>query len=213
MRMPAGVVTISASYGAGGSVVAPALAERLGWPFIDRMVTASVSSEAEDLSIRSGEGLAPGEVAPAGRLLASLARAAGAGAMMAPLPVLDTDVELRERTEAALAPVLAGGGAVVLGRAGAVVLAGRPRTLHVRLKGPVEARVTRAAAIEGVNPSTARTRMGQTDRARNTFVRRVYRRDPEDAGLYHLVVDSTAFPLEAVVEFLAAAAVAALGPD
>jgi cytidylate kinase len=66
MPMPAAVVTISASYGAGGSVVAPALAERLGWPFIDRMVTASVSSEAEDLSIRSSEGLAPGEVAPPG---------------------------------------------------------------------------------------------------------------------------------------------------
>jgi cytidylate kinase len=211
--MPAAVVTISAAYGAGGSVVAPALAERLGWPFIDRMVTASVSSNAEDLSVHSGEGLAKGEVSPPGRLLASLARAAGAGAMMAPPPILDTDLDLREQTEAALAPVINGGGAVVLGRASAVVLADRPRTLHVRLQGPLERRVARATTIEGLDEATARTRLAQTDRARNTFVRRLYHRDPEDAELYHLVIDSTVFPLDYVVGLLSDAVEAALGHD
>jgi cytidylate kinase len=211
--MPEAVVTISASYGAGGSVVAPTLAERLGWPFIDRMVTASISSDAEELSARSGEGLAEGEVTPPGRFLAGLARAAGAGAMMAPLPAVDDDLSLRESTEAALAPVLAGGGAVVLGRAAAVVLAGRARTLHVRLHGPVERRVAQAATLENIDGAAARTRLGQTDRARNTFVRRLYRRDPEDAGLYHLVIDSTALPLDAVVDLLVAATAAALRSD
>ncbi len=33
------LVTISAAYGAGGSVVAPALAERLGVPFLQRVTS------------------------------------------------------------------------------------------------------------------------------------------------------------------------------
>ena len=34
------LITVSASYGAGGSVVAPALAERLGLPFLQRVTTS-----------------------------------------------------------------------------------------------------------------------------------------------------------------------------
>jgi cytidylate kinase len=196
-------VTISAAYGAGGSVVAPALAERLGWPFIDRMVTADLSSDAAGLATRSTEGLVKGEVTPPSRLLAGLARSAGVAAMMTPMQTLDTDVELRELTESALRPVIAGGAAVVLGRAAAVVLAGRARTLHVRLHGPEERRIAQAARIENIDEADARVRMAETDRARNLFVRRLYRRDPEDASLYQLVIDSTMFPLDAVVDLLA----------
>ena len=34
------LITVSASYGAGGSVVAPALADRLGLPFLQRVITS-----------------------------------------------------------------------------------------------------------------------------------------------------------------------------
>ena len=37
------VVTISASYGAGGSWIGPQVAERLGWPFIDRAIPVQVA--------------------------------------------------------------------------------------------------------------------------------------------------------------------------
>ena len=48
------VVTISASYGSGGSEVAPALAERLGVRFVDRVVspeTAHRLAEAENAGL------------------------------------------------------------------------------------------------------------------------------------------------------------------
>ena len=37
-------------------------------------------------------------------------------------------------------------------------------------------------------------------------MRRLYRTDPADPSLYHLVIDSTAIPLDAVVELILAAA-------
>jgi cytidylate kinase len=122
--------------------------------------------------------------------------------MMPPDMIVDTELDLRELTESALSPLLAGGRGVVLGRASAVVLANRPRTLHVRLDGPAERRTARAAEMEGISAAVARERLGETDRARNLFVRRLYHRDPEDPTLYHLQIDTTIFTHEAVVKLI-----------
>jgi hypothetical protein len=40
-----GTVTIAASYGAGGSVVAPAVAERLGLPFVGRAIPVELAEQ------------------------------------------------------------------------------------------------------------------------------------------------------------------------
>jgi cytidylate kinase len=44
--------------------------------------------------------------------------------------------------------------------------------------------------------------MEAADRARTAYVRRLYRADPTDAVHYHLVIDSTAIPLDVVVEVI-----------
>jgi hypothetical protein len=52
------LVTLSASYGAGGSRVAPELARRLGVPLLDRVISATV---AEPLAVSQDEELAAEE--------------------------------------------------------------------------------------------------------------------------------------------------------
>ena len=44
------------------------------------------------------------------------------------------------------------------------------------------------------------------DKARTAYVRRLYRCDPADASLYHLVIDSTAVPIDTVIELIVTAA-------
>ena len=44
------------------------------------------------------------------------------------------------------------------------------------------------------------------DRTRTAYVRRLYRVDPADASLYHMVIDSTAIPLNTVIELILTAA-------
>ena len=82
--------------------------------------------------------------------------------MMAPDTVLDDDDTIRKRTEEGLRPLAAGAPAVLLGRAGAVVLASRPRAFHVRLDGPVERRrglgVVATRTLISMPPSGARAR-------------------------------------------------------
>ena len=199
------LITVSATYGAGGSVVAPALADRLGLPFLQRVTTpeghlAEPGPCDEQLSAEEVK------ATPVHRLLAHLTQAMPAGPTQSPPSTHHQDEHLRGHGEAAIHHLLrAGGGGVILGRAAAVVL-GKDRGYHVRLDGPAERRLIQGAAIEGISEEQARARLHAADKARTAYVRRLYRCDPSDASLYHLVIDSTAIPLDAVIELIIAAA-------
>jgi cytidylate kinase len=201
------LITVSAAYGTGGSVVAPALAERLGLPFLQR-VTTSEGGMAEPGPC--DEQLSAEEVTPVHRLLAHFTQAMPAGPTQSPPSTHHQDEHLRGSGEAEIHRLLAAGGGVILGRAAAVVL-GKDRGFHVRLVGPAADRVVQGAVIEGISAEQAGERLRAADRARTAYVRRLYRCDPADPSLYHLVIDSTAMPLDTVVELIITAARAHAG--
>jgi cytidylate kinase len=198
------LITVSASYGAGGSVVAPALAGRLGLPFLQR-VTTSEGHPAEPGPCDEQMTAEEVKATPVHRLLAHFTQAMPAGPTQSPPSTHHQDQHLRGHGEAGIHHVLATGGGVILGRAAAVVL-GKDRGYHVRLDGPPGRRVAQGAAIEGISEEEAQARLRAADRARTAYVRRLYRTDPADPALYHLVIDSTAVPLEVVTELILAAA-------
>jgi cytidylate kinase len=197
------LITVSAAYGAGGSVVAPALASRLGLPFLQR-VTTSEGRAAEPGPC--DEQLSEEEVkaTPVHRLLAHLTQAMPTGPTQSPPSTHHQDEQLRGHGEAGIRRLLVGGGGVILGRAAAAVL-GKDCGFHVRLDGPAERRVVQGAAIEGISEEQARDRLRAADKARTAYVRRLYRCDPADASLYHLVIDSTVIPLDTVTELIVTA--------
>ena len=195
------LITVSASYGAGGSVVTPALAKRLGLPFLQR-VTTSEGHIAEPGPC--DEQLTAEEVkaTPVHRLLAHFTQAMPTGPTQSPPSTHHQDEHLRGHGEAGIHRLLAAaGGGVILGRAAAVVL-GKDRGFHVRLDGPADRRVAQGAVVEGISQEEARQRLRAADKARTAYVRRLYRCDPADPALYHLVIDSTAIPLDTVTELI-----------
>ena len=198
------LITVSASYGAGGSVVAPALAGRLGLPFLQR-VTTSEGHPAEpgpcDEQLTEEELKAT----PIHRLRPSFTHAMPVGPTVTPPSAHHQDQHLRGHGEAGIVRLLAGGGGVILGRAAAVVL-GKDQGFHVRLDGPPGRRVAQGAVVEGITEEQAEARLRAADKARTAYVRRLYRTDPADPALYHLVIDSTAVPLEVVVDLVLVAA-------
>ncbi len=215
------LVTISATYGTGGGLIAPRLAEELGVPFVDRLISADMSQDIsrEERALDAGQPEKPGPersqeglteyeqmTSPTGRLLSYFARAASIGVMLAPDAEVEDDSTIRERTEAGLKEQAAGDPGVVLGRAGAVILASRPRAFHVRLDAPVERRVAWASGLEGLDVEATKRRQAETDRARTVFVKRLFRVDPGDTRLYHLVLDSTVLGVDRSVQVVAAAA-------
>jgi cytidylate kinase len=194
------LVTVSASYGAGGSVVAPALADRLGVPFLNRATTKSGGIEGPGPCV---ERMAPGEaeLTPVHRLLASFTQAMPVGPTQSPPSYHHHDQSLRHQCEQGIRSLADAGAGVILGRAAAVML-GKGRGFHVRLDGPAELRLVQGAAVEGIGLEEARRHMSTADRARTAYVRRLYRADSADPRYYHLVIDSTAIPLDVVTEII-----------
>lgn len=195
---PGRLITVSAAYGTGGSVVAPALAERLGVPFVDR--APSPAGRRPD-PCRERLTAEEARTTPLHRLVASFTHAMPAGPTVSPPTHRHHDHEIRSACEADIFEAAAAGEGVILDRAAAVVL-GSDRGYHVRLDGPPLPRLAQGAALEGVSIDEARAHMEAADKTRTAYVRRLYRTDPSSPALYHLVIDSTAIPLETVVEII-----------
>lgn len=199
------LIALSAAYGAGGSVIGPSLAERLGVPFLDRAIPLAV---ADRLEVSYDDAAAHDEKAGAGWLERVLtAFVGGDTGVPTPLPgeVLSAD-DFRRATEEVLRQQVATGEGVILGRGAVVLLRDHPGVLRVRLDGPPDRRARQAIRIQGLEPSDAERARAQFDRAHEAYFRQFYGVQIQDPGLYHVVLDSTSIEFEECVEMIARAA-------
>jgi cytidylate kinase len=213
-----GSVTISASYGAHGERIGRAVADRLGLPFLDRAIPSTVAQQLKLSGLSAGS---LDERAPRRweRFLSSLSApgpvdllgepSEGSDAFrFATEPAAEPNVranDFRLATETVLRNAADTGGAVILGRAGMVVLKDRPDVLRVRLDGSVEARVAQTIA-NGTDEVTARETQRRTDGAREEYSTYFYKVSQDDVRLYHLIIDSLALPIDVCVDIVVRAA-------
>jgi len=200
------LVALSASYGAGGSVIGPALAERLGVPFIDRAIPLAV---ADRLHVPYDDAAAHDEHVSTGWLQRVLSGFVGTDAgAPAPLPPeIVSPEDFRRATEEVLLRQAATGSGVILGRGSVVVLREDPRALRVRLDGPPDRRVSQAIRLDGsLNRQDAERALREFDRTHAGYLQQLYGVDIRDSTLYHVVLDSTRIELETCVEIIARAA-------
>lgn len=203
---PPPIVTIASRFGAGGSDVGPRIAERLGVPFLDRVIDTTVAQRA-GVSLEAVS--ASTEQAPAGvgRLVSALSQVVSSGPMDATVdPYIGDESRLRVEVEEFLAEASLAGG-VILGRGANFVLQYVPGVLCVLLTGPRSARIEQVMRRRGLDRATAERETDAADAARMGYVRRQYGVE-EDASQYHLSLDSTAFAVDTVVDLVVAASAA-----
>ena len=202
------IVTMSRSYGAGANAIARALAERLGYRLVDEelpVVAASrLGTSAEIVQTQTERPRGFGE-----RVLEQLG---GGVPEAAQPPAQDTfPDDARLAIEAAVREEADGGDAVIVGRMGSVVLAGRPDVLRVFVHAPLAWRIAHVAESLGVSEAAARAEIARIDEARRTYAREGYRVTWGDPRNYDLVVDSSRFGTGGTAELIAAAVRAAGG--
>jgi cytidylate kinase len=203
-----GIVTISASYAAGGSEIAPRVAERLRLPFVDRAIPVNVAAEL-GVPVESVEGAAEQSRSGFWALMASMAVVPDYIGTASPGYVhMPSERAMQEKTEEQLKKIADGPGGVLLGRAAAIVLADRPDALHVRLDGPEEGRINAAIRQHGISEAEAREARRTNDAARVGYVKHLYRCDPTRASLYHLIIDTVAIDWGAAEDVIVMAAAA-----
>lgn len=200
------LVALSASYGAGSTVIAPALAERLGVPFVDRAIPLAV---ADQLQVTADEAEAHDE-GPGASFLERVLRAFIGSDPGAPTPLPAAQAfsseDFRRATEEVLLRQAGTGEGVILGRGAVIVLRDDPRVLRVRLDGPAGRRRRQAIRLGEVDAETADRALRQTDRTHSAYAKHFYGVDITDPALYHLVIDSTEFDFEVCVELIVRAA-------
>ena len=199
------VVTLSASYGAWGDKIGPAVADRLDLPFLDRAIPPSAAHELAQ-STDIAESLDEPVPSRWERLAMGFANAAmPVGPSHVPPEAIPTPERFRQGNEERLRELADTTGAVILGRAGMVVLGSRPDVLCVRLDGPVEARIAQVIA-RGADEQSARKAQREVDRARDAFARVFFNVRQDDPRLYHLILDSTVLSVDACIDVIVRAA-------
>lgn len=203
------IVTLFEQYGCGASAIGPQVADALG---VHWEPQAFSSQSIEDAVIaREAE-------EPDNSLLSRIFRTIGANNA----GILDdrggqalfskADYELVDENNRLVLESTRGGG-VILGRNGAVILAGWPNALHVLLTGAVEDRVARAAAEAGISLEQAAHRQASEDAIRAEMSQRLYHWDPRDPARYDLVINTSRIGLPVTVEIIVAASRDRLGGD
>jgi hypothetical protein len=177
------ILTISREYGSGGREIGHAVAEGQGYAYADRVSLLAAMHAADPRWERFGDEY--DEHAPSlwERFDWSFR---GYAALLQ-----------RYLLEAAAADRV-----VIVGRGGALLLAGVPTALHVRVVAPLAARIERIMRREHADHDSVRRLIERVDRERAGFIRAIYHRPWDDPALYDATYDTSLLDPPAVIQDL-----------
>lgn len=184
------LITISRTFGSGGSEVAARVAQALGWRLLDN---ALVDRVAEALGTSRDE-VAAREERVAGfaeRIANALAFGAPEIAPLVAQGLPPSEERMLEVTRRVIGEAVGSGEpAVIVGRGAQTLLAQRTDALHVLCTTPRDVAVARVAAREGVPAAEAARRVDETNRQRRQYVQRHFGREWLAPDHYHLCVNT-----------------------
>jgi cytidylate kinase len=197
------MLTVSNQYGSGGSQIARIVGDRLQWPVWDKEIVRKIAEEYQvaetDVDDKDERRTSVLE-----RVVGVLGVGGFATAYNMLPPGIDDD-RLLHMTRTIVEDIARTGRAIIVGRGGNHILAKRPRTLHVFVFAPLEARVRRVAAAEKFTRTEAERRVSGMDKLRTDYVRSFYHADWRDPTNYNLTVDSSVWGDAATAEVILAA--------
>jgi cytidylate kinase len=200
------VVTIATADGARSEETGRALAERLGYRYVNEDVIARAAELA---------GVTPEEIARAEhseplltRLMSSMAGMVWADGSWLPDAdmALDQTPAYRAMIRAAIDQVASAGRAVIVAHGAGMQLAGRSEVLRVWVTASPEVRAARIAEQHGISRAAARRRVEKGDAERAAYLRRFYEVKDERASSYDLVVSTDRLTPTAAARIIAGAA-------
>jgi cytidylate kinase len=193
------VVTLFESYGSGASYVSEKVAQALAIPL---HAQAFSSEELENaMERRESEGVLTRVFGAMGGPYATYAGLEGPGVAMAQRDNYELVMQNTRFVKEA-----AREGGVIVGRNGAFILADWPGALHVRLDGPLQQRIARAAQESGIDTERAAKRQKREDQIRADMSITLYGWDPRETTRYDLVVNTGTMDLDTCVDIIVQAA-------
>jgi cytidylate kinase len=209
------VITVSRQLGSGGSYIATAAAEALGYRYLDREILHRAAETAGFPDEQMVEALARHEEAPGylDRILDALGRMSAVPIIpsatlregQAYVEIMDAMlttevVESQKRQHVAeryqelvretILNLAETGKVVIVGRGGQVILRERRAALHIRVVASVNTRVRNLMARHEISEDEATAMVRKSDRDRARYLKRYHGVDCNDPQLYHLVLNT-----------------------
>ncbi|MCA1797281.1 MAG: cytidylate kinase family protein [Geobacteraceae bacterium] len=176
------IVTISREMGSGGSIIASALADKLGYTLVDG---ETILAEAEKHGL-SHEAVETADEKPP-----------------AFVESLDARIEIDiHRIQQIILEYALRGNVVIYGRGGQDILDGVKSVLTTRIIAPVELRIERWAEREWLDPDLSRILVRKSDQQRDGFIKYYFDRDWNDPSKYDLVINTAKISEEMAVELI-----------
>lgn len=207
------IITVSRQYGSGGSEVAERVATALGWTLYDNAVVDAVAARLN---------MTPAEVSAREERLPSLAeRMASAMALGVPEVMLTagdvatspSEERIVQTTQRVLEEAVQAGPAVIVGRGAQCMLATRADALHVYCYAPMESLVAHVVERTGMRPDEAEKAVTDTNRRREEYVKRHWKREWRELANYDLCVNTARLGIARSAELVALIARARLMND
>ncbi|MBK6305011.1 MAG: cytidylate kinase-like family protein [Gemmatimonadetes bacterium] len=198
------LITVSRMFGSGGSEVAAALSRRLQWALLDN---AFIERVAVGLHITPAHVQAIEERRPSlAERIADAFAYSSQEMLSAPLgaPLPPTEERILEVTHRVIDEAVARGPVVLVGRGAQAWLASRHDAVHVLCVAPRDACITRVADREQLSPVQAARLVDETNRERQAYVRRHWRREWLDAAHYHVCVNTAWLGIAGAVDLVEA---------
>ena len=201
MPSTANVLTISHQYGSGGSRIARALGQRLGWSVWEKEIVRKIASqykvseeyiEAKDERVDSF----------IERMVGLFGLGGFESAYEVPPPLWLNDAQLMRMTKGIVEDVANEGRAIFIGRAGNHILANYPHALHIFLFAPLPVRIERVMQVEGVAHAAAEQRISGMDKIRADYVHTFYHADWRNPSTYNLLIDTGLWGEEKATEMI-----------
>jgi len=207
------VVCISRAFAAGGEAVGEAVAQELGFRYIDELIIARAAQQArvDPVLVAAAEQRQPllrrllAALPNARDLAAAVTLAPSAGHGHADSYRAEAD-EMRTMIRAAIHEVARAGEAVIVAHAASMALAGAESVLRVLVTASPAVRAQRLAAAEGLGTAEAKAAIASSDRERREYFKRFYGVHEEHPTHYDLTVCTDGLsPAGAAAIILAAA--------
>jgi cytidylate kinase len=182
------VITIEREFGAGGTIIAEKLAQRLGWKLWDHELTEEIARMAKVDTV-CVERLDERCDSRFYRLMKVFMR----GSYERSMPVAGIDAFDADSMVAFMGPLIerlaAEGNCVIVGRGAPYFLRAREDAFHVFVYAPWDEKVRRVRA-SGKSEEEAVELVSTIDEERSTFIQRYFGKEWPNRHLYHLMINS-----------------------
>lgn len=207
------VITISRQYGSGGEEIAKRVCDLLGYRYFDKSMMAQVATDV-DLSAEESVDFSESSY----KVRGFLDQLFGRSRVVAQLEILEKDEMTAEErwvveklneercinlVQKTIRAAYKQGNLVIIGRGGQAILKDAHGVLHVRIEAPLGSRVMRIQEEENLSLGAARARVDERDQAAAAYLKRFYEINWHNSLLYHLVINTGRWDLEAAAHIVA----------